>query len=363
MEPIEFKPNLPEADERIRRWWERTATDRPVVSLHVQPSEPYAGPVSHHDTLRERWLDAEFRVEEAAARMARRDYPAEALPVFEPNLGPDLLATFFGAELRFSEQTSWAQPVLDDRSDWAAFRRREPDPENACWRAAEAMMELAIERGRGRFLVSCPNHHGNFDLLVALRGAAELCLDAADAPELVTDAAMHAADATLLCFAEYWRRVQPTGMGSTTWVWYRHPGPAGVLQCDFWSLISPEMGRRLVLPAVLKEMEPLERSVFHLDGPGALGHLESLLGIPGLDAVQWVQGAGGGPGSDWIKLYRRVLEAGKSVQCFVMDAEDARAVARRIGARGVWLVVCEPFQDTRSAERFLSELVGACRSG
>jgi hypothetical protein len=35
----------------------------------------------------------------------------------------------------------------------------------------------------------------------------------------------------------------------------------------------------------------VERTIYHLDGPGALRHLDRLLAIPELDCAQWIQGA------------------------------------------------------------------------
>jgi hypothetical protein len=119
------------------------------------------------------------------------------------------------------------------------------------------------------------------------------------------------------------------------------------------------MAREMIMPAVLHEMEPVERSIFHLDGPGAVQHLGTLLQVPHLHAVQWVQGAGGGPGRDWLDLYARMRAAGKSVQCFVDDPEDALAVLESVGRRGLWLVVSRPFGSTASARAFLEDTARA----
>lgn len=57
-----------------------------------------------------------------------------------------------------------------------------------------------------------------------------------------------------------------------------------------------------------------DRVIYHLDGPEATRHLPTLLAIEALHCIQWVQGAGKPPPSQWLRLLQRVQEAGKSVQ-------------------------------------------------
>ena len=92
-------------------------------------------------------------------------------------------------------------------------------------------------------------------------------------------------------------------------------------------------------------MELLDRSIFHLDGTRPLRHLDPVLALPGLTAVQWVFGDGFGPASRWIDVYRQILAAGKSIQVLAEDMADAMAVVREVGVRGVWLSVGRPAQS------------------
>jgi hypothetical protein len=121
-------------------------------------------------------------------------------------------------------------------------------------------------------------------------------------------------------------------------------------------MLSGDLAERLVLPRIVQEMEGLERSIFHLDGPGALRHLDLLLTLPQLTAVQWVYGDGNGPASRWVDVYRRILAAGKSVQVMAADMDDAMAVARAIGPGGVWYTISKPAETVDEANAFLKAL-------
>jgi hypothetical protein len=55
----------------------------------------------------------------------------------------------------------------------------------------------------------------------------------------------------------------------------------------------------------------LHYGTYHLDGPGAIKHLDFLLSIPELRLIQWVPGAGAAPFREWIPLLKRIVGAGK----------------------------------------------------
>ncbi len=350
---LAWKPDFAQTVERFEAWWHGEIVDRPPVTVSVTPQRSYAGPHSQHEDERTRWLDVEFVVESAIARMERTDYVGDSFPVFWPNIGPEISAVPFGCELTFTERTSWSHPVVHDCDGWHQILAMQPDFDNIYWRTMEQMMDLAIERCDGRYVVGMTDLHGNYDILAALRDPQQLCLDLIDCPDLVRQAGRHVSQAFLAMFQRQYERVKAAGFGSTTWLPTYHEGPAYVPSCDFWIMVSGEMAAEMMLPDILTEMAPLQRSIFHLDGPKALRHLDLLLDLPQLDAVQWVYGAGAGPAAHWIDVYRRIQAAGKSLQLIAHDPADAITVLDALDPRGVWVTVEEPFQSVAEAEAFV----------
>ncbi|MBQ9854911.1 MAG: hypothetical protein IJO53_01850, partial [Clostridia bacterium] len=57
----------------------------------------------------------------------------------------------------------------------------------------------------------------------------------------------------------------------------------------------------------------LNHTIYHLDGIGQLNHLDSLLTLENLDAVQWVFGAGKPGPMSWLYVYRKIMDAGKRI--------------------------------------------------
>jgi hypothetical protein len=58
------------------------------------------------------------------------------------------------------------------------------------------------------------------------------------------------------------------------------------------------------------EIAAVDASVYHLDGPNALHHLETLCAIEELDMIQWMPGEGHYD-DDWSELNARIDALGK----------------------------------------------------
>jgi hypothetical protein len=354
---LEFKPDFEATIRRFEAWWVGEVIDRPPVTLQVKPARPYRGPVSPHATLRERWLDAEFAVASEIARLEQFDYVGDSLPIFASNIGPEITATLLGCELEFGETTSWSRPIVHDPDQWPAILARRADFGNVYWQSMERATELALEQCDGRYLVGITDLHNSFDILAGLRDPQLLCLDLVDCPELIAPVAQHAARIFAEAFERCYAPVARAGMGSTCWTPMYHEGPAYVPSCDFWCMISEEMARDLVVPCLRLEMEPFERSIFHLDGPQALKHLDTTLALPGLNALQWVFGAGQEPANRWLDVYGHARAAHKSVQVLAQDPIDALLVLDAVGPNGLWLCIDKPFDTVAEAEAFLQQVL------
>ena len=57
----------------------------------------------------------------------------------------------------------------------------------------------------------------------------------------------------------------------------------------------------------------LPNTIYHLDGIGELPHLDQILAIPELNAVQWVYGTGQPGPYAWVDVYQKIINAGKQI--------------------------------------------------
>ena len=215
---------------------------------------------------------------------------------------------------------------------------------------------MAIEVGKGRWITLFTDLHPNIDVLSALMGPEALCMAIADEPELVAKAVEHV---TLTCLDAYNRQILPLldeGLPVGCWMRALSITRTHAPQCDFSAMIGPDFFQSSVLPSIRAEMAEADRNIYHLDGPDALRHLDALLLVPEIDAIQWVYGAGNGPARRWQHVYERILGAGKGVRVEAEDFEDIRVLNEVLGPHGVWYVANFTAPDRESAEQILDVL-------
>ena len=107
---MRYKENWPSVQARYREYWARENHDRPLLAITAPKDGPQAGKPAaiSHATLKERWFDTDDLLEQVNSRFQNTYLGAEALPVYSPNLGPDVFAAFYGVELAYGEDTSWS---------------------------------------------------------------------------------------------------------------------------------------------------------------------------------------------------------------------------------------------------------------
>ncbi|MCK4276256.1 MAG: hypothetical protein KAX78_07070 [Phycisphaerae bacterium] len=347
---LQYKGDFDEALKRFEGWWDCQIIDRPLVSISVKSDGAVKLPAKSHPTIRQKWMDVQYNVELFEGSLDAAVFLGETFPKFSPNLGPDVCASLFGAELKFSARTSWSVPILESSRQ---ILGRKPDLDNVYWQTIRDMTDLSLQRGAGRWVTGITDMHTNGDLLAALRGPMELCLDLADDIEAVRAGCEHVTDFFPTIYEDLWGRIEAAGMPATTFCPILHAGRSYMTSCDFICLISPEMLAKTILPSIVREAGYLERSMFHLDGPGALVHLDALLELDELDGVQWVYGAGNGPGGRWVDVYKKIQAAGKCMQLKCRDIDDAVALTEHLRPEGLWFTIGAEY-SRHEAEAFLA---------
>jgi len=349
---LSTKPDFGQCMDRVEAWWDCQVIDRPPVTIHVRPERAARQvPPRRHASLRDRWLDYEYAIEKVAADAANGVFLAETFPRYVPNLGPEVCSTAYGAELKFSEHSSWSVPVADDIRQVLSMQ---PDLDSPYWRVIRQATDLSLQRGAGKWITAVTDMHTNGDLLASLRDPQNLCLDYADDLAGVQAACRHVTPHMKVFFDDlYAARIARTGQPCCTWGVAVSRRAMYYVSCDFICMISPAMFAATILPALEWEIAQLGRSIFHLDGPGALKHLDALLATR-LNAVQWTFGAGAGPARRWIDVYRRIQSAGKGMEVQAADMNDARAVMEHVRPEGVWLAVAGSY-SRQEAQAFLNE--------
>jgi 5-methyltetrahydrofolate--homocysteine methyltransferase len=303
---LEFKQDFEAARADWARFW-RAELDRPLVAAEVpRPGvEPVRKPpyIAGHDGNFTPIIDQLLRWAET------HEFVGAAIPFWYLEFAAAHFAILLGAELRYEslEGNGWVVPFVDDLAE-ADLRFR---PDCFWWEQTVAFAEELKRRCGGRLLICTPTLVANVDALAAVYSNEKLLFDLVDRADVVHRALdqidrAHAeiVDAfTELFDVPTWGSINRHGAYAR--------GYTTIPQCDFSAMISADMFRKFVQPALRKEMARLDGVEYHLDGPGALQHLDALCEIDELDLIQWVPGSGWGEEQDWTDLYLRIDTLGK----------------------------------------------------
>ncbi len=251
-----------------------------------------------------------------------RTFHGESFPVYFPNLGPDVYAAFYGAPLQFGEVTSWSLPII---KDWEAMDQLRLDADNEYFRKLEELTRHALERCEGKFMVGYTDLHPGLDCAAAWRDPQQLCLDMVDHPEQVKRLAELAIADFERVYDYFDAILKENGQPSASWMGIPSFGRMHIPSCDFSALISPAFFKEFGLPILRQEVRTMTHTIFHVDGQGVARHLDAILSVPGVHALQWVQGMGDKlPVMQWVPFIKEVQARGVPL---IVDLKPAELVA------------------------------------
>jgi hypothetical protein len=308
---LESKPDFNQAMKRIYAWYEQQVLDRPPVRFTRHNAEFEAADgvwKPEWSCLTDKWFDEEYQLERFLTQVKGKRYHGETFPVFWPNLGPSVFSAFYGCRLEFGEVTAWAIHSLEDYAEPPAL-----DWQSKYMLKLESLTRAALEVCEGKFLVGYSDLHPGLDWLAGLRGTEPVLLDLLDNPACVKSHLKAAGRDFLEVFDHFDAILKAKRQPSVTWMAIPSFGKMHIPSCDIASMISPRQFREFALPALLEEVQPMTHNVFHVDGKGVARHIETILEMPNVQAVQWVQGMGVDvPIMQWVPLIKRIQAAGKS---------------------------------------------------
>lgn len=346
---------IPDWEQRLARqdaFWARELIDRPVLVMHMgQPNPDYPWPAAKtYASMRERWMDTERIVETMLAMVMNTAYLGDALPSVNPNLGPEIFSAFMGCELEFSEGTSWAIPNLHD---WADVGKIAFSTDNLYWRKLNEITDALLEVGKGKFYTGLTDLHPGGDAIAAFRDPLEMNVDMIESLDAVK-ALLEVVNATYVqVYDHFYDKLTAAGQAITCWPGIVSSKKWYVPSNDFSCMISKAMFDEVFLPGIAAECRHMEANIYHLDGPNALQHLDSLLSIPELNAIQWVYGAGNGRASDWMPVYKKCQAAGKGLQ-IGLEIDEFDLFMQELRPEGLWLST--GVRDREEAEALLKKV-------
>jgi 5-methyltetrahydrofolate--homocysteine methyltransferase len=346
-------------------WWNGTL-DRPLLHITLDgcaTDRPAAAhPYKHFTAFYDLSIPADAVVDVWDYELSRRRYMGDGFPSIWPNFGPGVAAAFLGASLHCGNDTVWFH-TPDVNAGVGEFTLNYA-ADNVWLRRIKDICAAAQRCWQGMVQVGMTDLGGTLDILSSFRPSERLLLDLYDQPDDVKRQTWAIHPLWHQYFAEINSVLQPTNPGYTAWTPIYSAEPYYMLQCDFAYMIGPAMFDEFVKPELAASCARIAHPFYHLDGPGQLPHVDSLVSIPELKGVQWIPGDGQPPSEAWPEVHKKIRAAGKLDQIFGAGSWDETmrrfdTIVDALGdARGLILIAGAPAARERDVQRFLERYGG-----
>jgi hypothetical protein len=337
---LDNMPGFDKAMQRVYAWYENEIIDRAPIRFMAHN----AFLESETDTLyqmtpeqrKKWWFDAELQVENYSKSIDGRTFHAETFPVYFPNLGPDVYAGFYGAELEFGAVTSWSVPFVQT---WEDSDKLALDLNNIYFQKIEELTRCALDQCENKFMVGYTDLHPGLDCVAAWRDPQQLCFDMIDAPDQV----QRLVDLAIVDFETIYDHfdnlLKQAGQLSVSWMGIPSYGRMHIPSCDFSTMISPRFFEEFGLPILEREVQTMTHNIFHVDGKGVARHLNAILSVPEVHAIQWVQGVGDDlPIMQWVPFIKE-LQAKKMPIIVDLNKAELESFMDEMNPQGLFLWV------------------------
>ncbi len=345
---MEFKPDWEQAKERFLQFWNNENEERALLAVtapnrffdrqkYYETYDVERFDDTDTESICHWWCDTEENVRRNEYIFSTTFFGGEALPIAFTNWGAMAMCSFYGCQPVFNKKSVWYHKVIEDWSQWKWQRQ-----DNEYLKATFDITRAFAENGAGRYFAGMPELGSAGDLLSLMRGMDDLCLDVYDEPEAFHQAVDFLTREFLDLQDQLWPILTPTSDGGSTLPWMSlwMPGRGGnQLACDFSWVISNETFREFFFKELQAEGRWNDYATYHLDGPQCMKtHLDSLLTLPEIKAIEWTPGAGCPPAStpEYLPRYRQILESGKKL-VLVADPEEIDFLTANLPPQGVFI--------------------------
>ncbi|MGI5958182.1 MAG: hypothetical protein ACOX60_02050 [Massiliimalia sp.] len=317
------------------QWWDGTLK-RPLMKMTVrnayQPSRPEPkAPLLCQAVCDQFQYSPEELIDRWDYELEQYEFLGDAFPFINFDFfGPGVLAAFCGAKLDNSSGGVWFFPT--EKKDISQIHIHY-DPENIWARRIKDLYRAGNQRWQGQVLMGMTDLGGILDVIASFRESENLLLDLYDAPEEVLRLCRETQQAWMDAYNDLNSVLQPVNPGYSDWSGIYSKDPSYVIQSDFSYMIGTEMFDEFALPFLKESCDTLTNTIYHLDGQGELKHLDHLLEIPSLNAVQWVWGDGSPTGKHWVDVYQKIAASGKGIHLIGGDQEDFDTVLSQVKGR------------------------------
>lgn len=302
--------------------------------------------------LKTKWFDEKWFIRNAREQFANTYFGGVSYPHVMPSLGPALLCGILGSEIVFDRNTSWTKHREEPLE---AFFSQPLDRDNRWFRMMYRFLEAYAEDAKnGDYIVGMVDLNTMVDGISSLIGPERMCMDLLDYPEEMERVLKENVSLYKQVFEEYYPLTVKYQKGTTNWLSVYSEIPAYFISVDFIVMISDEGFMRFVDEPLRDLAKYHERVILHLDGENAVRHLDRILDVEDIEAVQVQATPLAHSAKLWLPYIHKIQEKGKGVHIEAKTLEDVELLKRECAPQGLFIkMYCENTDMAKRAESII----------
>ncbi|HOK80284.1 MAG TPA: hypothetical protein PK303_08290 [bacterium] len=321
----------------LEKWWNQE-NDKPLIDICIVKEKNF---ISLNDFWKDQnQIDFEKVVDSQVKNAKKLEYVGISHPALLHQWGtrgtPMTMCAYLGCDVIFGKDTIWYEKFVDN---WEKTKIRF-DEKNQYVQMSKNLMEKQVEKVEEGFVIKMPDFGDALTCFSLMRGVENLLLDIVEIPEVIKEKIDEFIDAWIDAHRFFHRIYSKKIPGDASWLLWA-PGRTYACQSDFSTMISPRMFEEFVVYELEKIKDYLQYIVWHLDGPDEIKHLDILLSLPYIRAIQVTPGAGRPPcASDlWMPQIQKILEKGKNVILYAKTKEEFETLIKNFPSGNV-IIAC-----------------------
>lgn len=261
----------------------------------------------------------------------------DAVPYHDIRYIPVPLAACLGGDMKLvDKETTWNDPFVKNIDEISELSIKE---DNTWWKLVRNVVSESAKRAYDHHYLAPVYLSGVADIISMAYGMEPLLVDMIENTAGVKKAVENITDVWLKAYRDLADIIKTSGNEgrvNNPGIWA--PGSTYGVQEDMSYMLSSKMYNEICFPAVETIVNSLEYPFYHLDGKGAMKHIDSLVSLKNLKAIQWIPGAGNDEMYKWYEFIRYIISKEKSVHLYVNDFEVEPLIAN-VGTKGILLCV------------------------
>ncbi|MDY3917532.1 MAG: trimethylamine corrinoid protein 2 [Candidatus Limivivens sp.] len=313
---MKYKEDIDIVKKRMEAFWNQEMMDRAcaaivapkVKGVNISPFRNDLDFTGNRAGLIDYWTNPETIRKVNLTKIENTYFGGDAIPSIFQNYGTSGHCNYYGAKPDYQQDTIWFPQVIDSL-----------EPENIVFHeeVLEKHLEICkylVDHAGDDYFVGMPDSTGTLDAITHLYGSQNLLLDFLEEPELVKQAVKTINEGWKYSNEKFYQMTKENCQGSVhSWMHLWAPGRIQHMQVDISVMISADMYREFALPELEDQIEWPDYPVYHFDGIEQIKHLEYILSLEKLKAIQWTYVAGQPSAGHFIPVLQRIQAAGKSV--------------------------------------------------